>query len=371
MSYVEDNDRHSLYLQRLATGLLNTHVYPSLTEAYKAARLILLDRGEIKNMRQLNSVLAKVESSTTKITAAALDEVTKELNAIAVYEASYYANLIGSYAAAELAVPGAKTIQDFIDSALMSLTSGKRVDVGLWGDFIGNQIASTAEKYNNAIKASFVNNESVGQAIRRLREATQFTLLDRYESLVRTGIQHYAIQARRAMADDNLDVLEREFPLVTFDNRTSSRCISISSKYPKGWNVNDSPIGYPPYHFNCRTSIIYLLKGQDAPTGTRAAVGGKSGKEAAERFEKRQGRTDKKVRYRGKKDAVIFDPGQVSAAKTYGEWLSEQPTWFQDSTLGVKRAEAFRAGKLELKNLTDMTGEPLTLAELGLIEGSG
>lgn len=368
-SYVNDNDRHNLYLQRLATGLLNTHVYPSLEEAYKAARLILLDRGEIKNLRQLNAVLRAVDTSTTKITAAALDEVTKELNAIAVYEASYYANLIGGYAAVELAVPGAKTIQDFIDSALMSLTSGERVTAGLWSEFIGNQIASVSATYNNAIKASFVNNESLSQGIKRMREATQGLLRREYEALVRTGIQHYAIQARRAMADDNLDILEREFPLVTFDNRTSSRCISISSRYPKGWMINESPIGYPPYHFNCRTSIIYLLKGQDAPTGTRAAVGGKSGKDAAERFEKRQDRTDKKVRYRGKKDAVIFDPGQVSAAQTYSEWLAEQPAWFQNSTLGVKRAEAFRAGKLELKNLTDMTGEPLTLAELGLIEG--
>ena len=59
MSMINDSDRHSLHLQRLASGLLKTNVYPSLEEAYKAARLILLDAGEIKNLRQLNAVLKK------------------------------------------------------------------------------------------------------------------------------------------------------------------------------------------------------------------------------------------------------------------------------------------------------------------------
>ena len=107
-------------------------------------------------------------------------------------------------------MPGNKTITDFIDSALMSLTSGERVTAGLWGEFIGNQIASTGATYNNAIKASFVNGESVSQAVARLRQATQGLLRREYETLTRTGIQHYAGQARRAMADDNLDILETD-----------------------------------------------------------------------------------------------------------------------------------------------------------------
>ena len=248
MSYVNDNNRHQIYLQRLATGLLNTKVYPSLEEAYKAARLILLDRGQIKNLRQLNAVLSAVDTSTTKITAAALDEVTKELNAIAVYEASYYANLIGGYAAVELAVPGAKTIQDFIDSALMSLTSGERVTAGLWSEFIGNQIASVAATYNNAIKASFVNNESLSQGIKRMREATQGLLRREYEALVRTGIQHYALNAREAMAQDNLDILEKRYYNTVFDNRRSLLC---AGRHGKTWLLTDDSYPRLPAHFNC------------------------------------------------------------------------------------------------------------------------
>lgn len=361
MSYVNDNDRHNLYLQRLATGLLNTHVYPSLEEAYKAARLILLDRGQIKNLRQLNAVLAKVESSTTRITAAALDEVTKELNQIAIYEASYYANLIGGYAAVELAVPGAKTIQDFIDNALMSLTSGERVTAGLWGEFIGNQIASTAATYNNAIKASFVNGESVSQGIKRLREATQGLLKREYEALTRTGIQHYAIQAREAMAADNLDILERRYYNTVFDNRRSLLC---AGRHGKTWLLTDENYPVIPAHFNCRSSWLYLLKGQTEPSGTMAAVGGKDTERAREKYENRSDATDKKIKYRGKRDTDMFDPRQISAKTGVDSWLRNQPEWYVSDTLGDKRAKLFLEGGLSIDKFTDATGRTLTLAEL-------
>lgn len=248
MSLVDDNDRHNLYLQRLASGLLKTHVYPSLEDAYKAARLLLLDQGDIKNLRQLNAILRKVDASTTKITAAALDEVTKELNAIAVYEASYYAALVGGYAGSTLSVPGKKTIQDFIDSALMSLVSGERVNAGTWSEFIGNQIASTATVYNNAIKASFVNGESLSQGIKRMREATQGLLRREYETLIRTGLQHYFINAREAMANDNLDILEKRYYNAVFDNRTSLLC---RGRAGKTWLLTDDTYPRLPAHFNC------------------------------------------------------------------------------------------------------------------------
>lgn len=47
MSFLDDFERHELYLQRIATALLTSKIYPSLAEAYKAARLILLDAESI------------------------------------------------------------------------------------------------------------------------------------------------------------------------------------------------------------------------------------------------------------------------------------------------------------------------------------
>lgn len=361
MSYAEDDARHAIYLQRLASGLLKTHVYPSLEEAYKAARLLLLDQGQIKNLRQLNAILRKVDASTTKITAAALDEVTKELNAIAVYEASYYAALVGGYAGATLSVPGKKTIQDFIESALMSLVSGERVNAGTWSEFIGNQIASTATVYSNAIKASFVNGESLSQGIKRMREATQGLLRREYETLVRTGLQHYFINAREAMANDNLDILERRYYNAVFDNRTSLLC---RGRAGKTWLLTDDTYPRLPAHFNCRSSWLFLLKGQDAPSGTRAAIGGKDTERAEEKYENHSARTDKKIKYRGRKDSDMFNAGQIDASTGVDAWMRKQPDWFIADSLGDARAKLFKDGKLSISQFTDATGRTLTLDEL-------
>ena len=125
-----------------------------------------------------------------------------------------------------------------------------------------------------------------------------------------------------------------------------------------------SPVGYPPYHYNCRTAIGYLAKGQESLEGTRAAVGGKSGEDAKEAFERRKDRTDGKVRFRGRRDSSIFDPGQVKADTKIDAWLKKQPKWFVESTLGKERAQLFLKGDLSLARFTDMTGDPLTLDQL-------
>lgn len=361
MSYVDDNDRHNLYLQRLASGLLRTNVYPTLEQAYKAARLILLDAGEIKNLRQLNSVLRKIDDSTAKITGAGLDELKKELQAIAIYEASYYASLVGGYAAVELSVPGNKTIKDFIDKALMSLTSGERVTAGLWGEFVGNQIDSVGTTYNNAIKASFVNGESVSQGIARLKQATDGLIRREMEILVRTGVQHYSLQAREAMVADNLDILESRYYNSVFDNRRTLQC---AGNHGKKWLLTDPNYVRLPAHWGCRSNYLYLLKGQTEPSGTMAAVGGKDTERAKEKYENRLAASDKKVKYRGKKDADMFDPSQISAKTGVDSWMRQQAPWFIEDSLGKTRAKLFMDGKISIDKFTDAAGRALTLDEL-------
>lgn len=361
LSYVDDNDRHNLYLQRLASGLLRTNVYPTLEQAYKAARLIMLDAGEIKNLRQLNSVLRKIDDSIAKITGAGLDELTKELQAIAIYEASYYASLVGWYASVQLSVPGNKTIKDFIDKALMSLTSGERVTAGLWGEFVGNQIASTGTTYNNAIKASFVNGESVSQGIARLKQATDGLIRREMESLVRTGVQHYSLQAREAMVADNLDILESRYYNSVFDNRRTLQC---AGNHGKKWLLTDPNYVRLPAHWGCRSNYLYLLKGQTEPSGTMAAVGGKDTERAKEKYKNRADATDKKIKYRGKRDTDMFDPGQISANTGVDGWLKSQPRWYVEDNLGVKKAQLFLDGKLPITKFTDAAGRPLNLDQL-------
>jgi len=65
---INDLDQHSIYIARIATQLLNTQIYPSYTEAYKAVRLILLDAeniGSVSKLGLVNRAIAKAIQDST------------------------------------------------------------------------------------------------------------------------------------------------------------------------------------------------------------------------------------------------------------------------------------------------------------------
>ena len=111
--------------------------------------------------------------------------------------------------------------------------------------------------------------------------------------------------------------------------------------------------------------------------GTRTATGGEDGEEAADEFAKREsnlqkrrdnpnitGETSSKVRYRGRKDAKIFDVSKVKATTEYESFFLDQPAWWQDSVFGPTRANLVRSGGMKISQFNDMTGRQLTLKEL-------
>jgi len=364
MSLVDDSSRHEIYLARLASGLLNSKIYPSLEEAYKAARLILLDMESLNTPKKLQDALKKVSKSTRRITRVMFDEFGKELESIAYYEADFHANLIGSLNQATLTIPANKKIKQFIDQSLLSLVSGKKTTSGTWVEFVLNQQNSIGRAFDNEIKSGYVNQETVGQTIARLKQASSGFLRRELEALARTGMSHYTVNAREAMAQDNLDILERRFFNATFDNRTTLVC---AGNHGKTWLLTDDNYPKLPLHWNERSVWIYLTKGQKNIGGTRSSVGGQEGEAAKESFEKRKSRTDRTIKYRGRKDATTFKAGQINARTGYGTWLKQQPDWFVEDTLGKTRAKLFFDGKMSIDKFTDMTGRTLTLDELRLL----
>lgn len=366
MSYLERNDQHTVHIQRLATRMLNATLYPSYTEAYRAAVRILRDYDSITSITQLNRITSQMQREITPIYSEGYEKLTRELDEFAVYEAGFNAALLESTAKVALSVPAEDKIRRYINKSLMSLQSGKRANAGLWSDFVKSNIASNANLYDNAIKAGYAGGETIPQIVKRIKDLTDGAIRDDAEALVRTGVQHYATQSRLAMAADNKSVITREVPITTFDSRRSATCTSIQDKYGiKGWPAGKSPIGYPPYHYGCRTTIGFLVEGQEELEGMRTAVSAQKGEGAEEAYEKRKAKVKGKVRRRGRKDDNIFDPSQIRASTPTDKWLARQPIWYQEEALGKTRATLFRKGGLSLSKLTDLaTLRPLTLAEL-------
>lgn len=359
---LEDTERRAVYLGRLASGLLKAKIVPTLEAAYKAARLILLDAGDNVSITKRNQVTAAIRRAIAEIDNEGWSDVTKELENIAIYDAGYYAGLVGSAVSIKLNTPADEKITSYINKAIMSLADGNKIDAGTWSQFVRYKVLHDVDRIDSIIVNGFGKGATTNEILRELKVLTEGQLTKQAEALVRTGAIHYSNQAREAMFIDN-DVEEVVF-VATLDNRTTLQC---SSKDGKRYKIDDPAKPVPPLHFNCRSTMIPAIAMQDVDT--RAAVGGQKGPEAAEEFEQRQDKTDKKVKYRGRKDSDIFKAGQIKYTQ-YDEWLKRQPTWFVESALGKGKAELFLSGKLSLAQFVDLAGRPLTLAELRALDGN-
>jgi hypothetical protein len=304
--------QQQLQLNRIVNTLLKSELIPSLNANYKAVRLLLLDAENITSQTQLNRITKEIAKIVGDNSLNAWAAVTERFDELAEYEATFLAN---AFAASGYTVKGVDNASNYVAKSLMSL-EGKNPVTNTWGEFVKANVSGQADVINNQIKAGFINSESIRDINKRIKDATGGILTNRVENLARTGINHYSTQVREAFAEENKDIIQRQVPLVTFDSRLSVTCAGIGAQYgEKGWEVGKSPIGLPPYHYNCRTSVGFKFTGEPSPS------------------------------------------------KDVNEWLSNQPKDFQDDVLGTTRAEAFRKG-VKLEKFTDATRRPLTIEEL-------
>lgn len=155
---------------------------------------------------------------------------------------------------------------------------------------------------------------------------TQKGILDRpkatAQAIVRTASTH-ASSVSRMESFKELGVRYWRF-MATLDLRTTVQCASLDGQiYP----VGEGPM--PPLHPNCRSVASPAFRPDEEPRGKRAALG-----------------------------------GQVPASTNFEEWLGSQSVADQNLVLGRAKAEAWRAGKLELRDMLGRDMQPLTLAEL-------
>jgi len=364
-TYLDLANRREVYLSRFASYLRNEYTEKNLDEVYKQVRLMLLDAEEILSRTQLNELTKAIELAVASTTNTSWLTVTEQLDEMATQEATYYAKMFNETNSASLVAPAGEAVITKVASSALDL-EGKK---GVWAKFTAENTDSVTKSITEQIKLGYGNDESIGQMNKRIKKVTGGLLKRQSEALIRTGVAHYAQYARQALGEANSDIVEREIAVITFDNRVSDTCISISARYPEGWEFGKSPIGYPPYHFGCRTFISLMQKGQRELDGTRAAIQGQKGEEAEELFEGKKSRlrTKSQVTYSGRKDSDIFKAGQIKADTPMSKFLSTQPDWFVYDTLGKKRGQAFLDGKLDLAKLTDKDLKPLSLKKLGLL----
>jgi SPP1 gp7 family putative phage head morphogenesis protein len=307
--------QHEIYIQRLASGTLSNSIYPSLKEISAAVIKILGDQYP-------NLTRAKVAKLSNDIrNQIFLDngwsDVTQEMTQMAIYEASFQAAVIGGGLGVALSVPEDKTIASFVNKSIMSLSSGKSASAGTWAQYVRENKTRQADLINGLVIKGYTDGEALGSITRKVRDSFDGILKSEAETLVRTGFNHYASQASQAMEQSNLDILEEYYYLVTFDSRTSDICINADIRWNKKRFSTKDNAPQTPLHFSCRTRRMAVPKDWQ-PSGDRASVGGQSGEEAQELYDKRkareakaaeeQGRSPRQIKYRGKRDSKCLMP---------------------------------------------------------------
>jgi hypothetical protein len=206
-------------------------------------------------------------------------------------------------------------------------------------------------RFMDAVRMGVLRGDSIDVIRRSANFASLGASRREAEATTRTAVLAVHNQTNEAVFQANSDIIRGVQALVTFDGRTSEICIARSGG---AWNLEtgaalpDSAVSYaypgpPPWHFNCRTVLIPVLKSLRQITGRKK---------------------DRLVQLPEGKRASIN--GQIAASTTMDEFLRGQPFDQVVEMIGRTKAEAWRDGDLKLRDLVDQSGRTLTLKELGL-----
>ena len=374
-TYTEALDQRQLSILRLAQSMIKEISNPALDEAYRAARLAILDRDAPRTLTQLDALKKAMTNAYLVELEKGFKPLTEELGDLSVEEAAFMARTMTEFAPETFALPADKVVKRYVDNSVMNF-AGKNEQAFSWDEYLDTFYATSAKNLRGSVTNVWREQSLTGSLptlnhyVDRIRLTNNQVNKKDAETIVRSGVTHFSTQGRMAFYDDNKDVIEKLYINVTFDNKISKTCVSISSRYGPGTDGftmdNQPPEGLPGYHPNCRSGVIAVAIGQDIE-GDRQAIEGRKGKEATDAFKAREDRlrTKSKVTYKGKKDDVLIAK-EISAATPIAKFLRDQPAYFVDDVLGKTAGLAFRKGELDLSQLTTGNLRPKTLAELKL-----
>lgn len=339
--YLNQTIRRIVYLESLKQSEINK-LTPHIKAIDKLIKEQLLD-DELTEMtiKSFNGVVTEIKQGVQAELIAYTDSVKTMLVEAAtdtyVFEAKSIDSAFDGFKLASgiVVAEKAKILEKLVKNTPLAVkgSEGKTV-TDLFNELANNE----SNKYINHIKLARYEGKTNQQIVQMIRGTKKNGYKDglmevtarQAKTIVRTTVQHAAMQGKAEFARDNADIIDKEKVLATLDGKTSSRCRSLDSQE---FDVGKGPRF--PLHHNCRTTYIYVLRSQYAGRGN--------------------------IDKRASKD------GPVDNESYYG-WMKKQPVEFQDDILGPTRGKLLRSGGLSADKFAqlqlDKNFKPLTLAEM-------
>lgn len=180
---------------------------------------------------------------------------------------------------------------------------------------------------------------------------------------------HVSNAARSDFLQENADVMVGEKFVATLDSRTTPVCKANDGKvFPVGTGPR------PPLHIACRSLRVGVL---DAEILANRPYKGSTTQQLLREFSDERGLPRVSTREdlpRGTKgDFDLWSrkrvrelTGRTPVSESYQTWLSRQPMWFVEDTMGKTKARLFRDGGLKLDKFVAADGTELTLGQLAV-----
>lgn len=339
--YLNQTIRRIVYLESLKQSEINK-LTPHIKAIDKLIKEQLLD-DELTELtiKSFNGVVTEIKQGVKAELIAYTDTVKVTLVEAATDSYLYEAKSIDSafdgfkLASGIVVAEKAKILEKLVKNTPLAVkgSEGKTV-TDLFNELANNE----SNKYINHIKLARYEGKTNQQIVQMIRGTRKNGYKDglmevtsrQAKTIVRTTVQHAAMQGKAEFANDNADIIKGEKWLSTLDGRTSSQCRSLDGQV---FELGKGP--RPPLHHNCRSTVLIVLKPQYAGRGN--------------------------INKRASKDGPV-------ANESYYSWLNKQPKEFQDDVLGETRGKLLRSGGLSADKFAalqlDKNFKPLTLAEM-------
>lgn len=297
--------------------------------------------------RQLDAVLVDVRRIVKRSYSEGLGLITQEMTEFAKHESEVVASGIlnnkpeiptqSLNSLFSMSAPTAEQLAAMVSTSAVVVGDGQ---VALLSEIFSSLAAGKEQRIRQAIRLGMVEGDTTDQIVRRLigTKAGKYAdgIIDRdrkaAEAMVRTIINHTSNMAANMTYKENSRVIKAVQWHSTLDGRTTPICQGRDGQI---FPLDSGP--RPPAHVRCRSFMVPVMKSyremginkDEIPESTRASM-----------------------------------DGQVPASTTYGVWLKSKPLKFQESVLGVERAQLFNSGKYDIKDFINDRGQYKNLSDL-------
>ncbi len=339
---IEQATRHAAHLERLKTQDINELV--ELLEDINGEILNRLGRFEITEFSR-----SRLESQLTalgqiideRMNGEMVPRILTQVQELAQYEAGFEQRSLQAGVEVEFNAPSAEQVAAAV--ATQPLTMRGPDGGQLLEPFIRTWSDGVKQRVTSSVRSGYAQGLTTPQVLTGLRREG-LALVDRnMKTVVRTGLQHAAQQARQATWQANQDIVKGVRWVSTLDRRTSQQCQALDGQV---FGINEGP--RPPAHPNCRSTTVAALDERFAVLEQDA------------------------TRFSRDPETGRAQVGEVSANQTYYGWLKTQPASVQDSIVGPTRGKLLRNGGISAERFRalqlDTNSMPATIKRMRELE---